>query len=347
MDADQHVVLSGGPQCSALGLAFVESVPGLERIKIQMTFKMVKGRMTESKECRNQGRIESGAPEGRECAAQPPGGGVEGAAAAQRSTARAAFEGASPHYSPASHSGSLLLPPLRAAPWLATWRRWTCRRGAGPQVHPRGPSAGQYPGGDRRGVPPPSCGRSSGGPQTPFPGLLSSLRLLELAPLLRGSEAGWRGKSAPGHQVETLFGRAPAWSLETWRRWGFAAGRDAWPRAPLLKAYADQPGSQPPEPPKRPRDSVCLLSDPGPRAPGSWWKSKREGLNGGGPLGADLTSAEAVPQSRNACIELFRLLQTPRTVESFEGAGMGGQPYPFPQVRKPEERSGVSRLTVR
>lgn len=33
-----------------------------------------------------------------------------------------------------------------------------------------------------------------------------------------GSEAGWRGKSAPGHQVETLSGRAPAWSLETWRR---------------------------------------------------------------------------------------------------------------------------------
>ena len=347
MDADQHVVLSGGPQCSALGLAFVESVPGLERIKIQMTFKMVKGRMSESKECRNQGRIESGAPEDRECAAQPPGGGVEGVAAAQRSTARAAFEGASPHYSPASHSGGRLLPPLRAAPWLATWRRWTCRRGAGPQVRPRGPSAGQYPGGDRRG-----------GPLHPAVALREAHRHPSSScspPCVSwrshlcsgGSEAGWRGKSAPGHQVETLSGRAPAWSLETWRRWGFAAGRDAWPRAPLPRAYADQPGSQPPEPHERPRDSVCLLSDPGPRAPSGWWKSKREGLNGGGPLGADLTSAEAVSQSRNACIELFRLLQTPRTVESFEGAGMGGQPYPFPQVRKPEERSGVSRLTVR
>lgn len=54
----------------------------------------------------------------------------------------------------------LLLPPLRAAPWLATWRRWTCRRGAGPQVRPRTPvqvsTLGRSPGA------PLSCGRSSG-----------------------------------------------------------------------------------------------------------------------------------------------------------------------------------------
>lgn len=44
----------------------------------------------------------SGAPEGRECLAPPPGGGAEGAPAAQRSSTRAPLEGASPeHYRPA------------------------------------------------------------------------------------------------------------------------------------------------------------------------------------------------------------------------------------------------------
>lgn len=91
---------------------------------------MVKGRMSESKECRNLGRIESGAPRAGS-AARPPGGGVEGAAAAQRSTARAAFEGASPpHYRPAAtqeasfsrRSGSTMARDVEALD-LPAWSR--------------------------------------------------------------------------------------------------------------------------------------------------------------------------------------------------------------------------------
>lgn len=243
MAADQHVVLCGGPRCSALGLAFIESVPCLERIKIQMTFKMVKGRMSESKECRNQGRIESGAPEGRECAARPPGGGVEGAAAAQRSTARAAFEGASPpHYRPAATQEA-------SFSRLSGQHHGSRRGGAGPAGVEQGlrsvpgtpvqvSTLGAIAVGD------PSILRSLFGGVHSHPSLGCSPPCISWRSHLcsGGSEAGLCGKSAPGHQVETLSGRAPAWSLETRRRWGLAVGRDAWPRAPLPKAYADQPG---------------------------------------------------------------------------------------------------------
>lgn len=98
----------------------------------------------------------------------------------------------------------------------------------------QGPQCRSVPWGRSPWGAPPSCGRSSGGVHShPSPGCSPPCISWRSHLCSGGSEAGLCGKSAPGHQVETLSGRAPAWSLETRRRWGLAVGRDAWPRAPL------------------------------------------------------------------------------------------------------------------
>lgn len=219
-------------------------------------------------------------PGGQECAAGHPGAGR--AAAAQRSTARAAFEGASPHLSPGSHSGR---PPSPAAPGSTMARdvealdlpAWSRASGLsqGPPVQVS--TLGEIAGG------PPSCGRRGRSTAT-LPGLLS-LHLLALAPLLRG---------LGGRLVRKKCSRTPSWRRSLTRsslelgdqaRWGLAVGRDAChallsPRRTPTSLVTRHAGAALGA---TPRLRVPALRPGSSRAPGSWWKNKREGLKGGAP----------------------------------------------------------------
>ena len=250
-------------------------------------------------------------PEGQGVRSPAAGGRCGARGVCRAFTARAAFEGASPHYRPAATQ--------EAAFSRRSGRHHGSRRGgAGPagveqglRSVPGAPVQVSTLGTIAVGRPPPSCGRSSRGPQPPpsSPGCspwVSWRALLCFISHLPSLAAGGSERPASAEKVlqDTRLRRSPDVPQPgTWRPGGGAESRRRRTpgHAPLTSRRT--PTSLGPSRRRRPSDPAtrCACS-PGPRAPGGWWKSEREGLREGPPRRA-MTSGEAVRkaemQSRN------------------------------------------------